>query len=72
MTKRYLNCNEMLKNYLHSFQRIAGGEAIGFDNSVFLSEKETADRNYAMAYYMREKKYSLACYTMILNVLNPF
>ncbi len=38
------------------FQRIAGGEAIGFNNSVFLSERDTADRNFAMAYFMREHK----------------
>ena len=28
---------------------------MGFNNAVFLSERETADRNYAMAYYMKEK-----------------
>ena len=27
---------------------------IGFDNSVFLSEKQHADRNMSLAYYMRE------------------
>lgn len=25
-------------------------------NCRYISEKETADRNYALAYYMREKK----------------
>ena len=38
------------------FQRIAGDEYVGFNNSVFLSERETADRNFAMAYFMRENK----------------
>ena len=27
-----------------------------FNNSIFLSEKDTADRNYALAYYMKENK----------------
>ena len=27
-----------------------------FNNSVFLSERETADRNYALTYYMKENK----------------
>ena len=27
---------------------------MGFNNSVFLAEKEVADRNYALAYYMKE------------------
>ena len=25
-----------------------------FNNSVFLSERDTADRNFALAYYMKE------------------
>ncbi len=37
-------------------QKIAGGEFVGFNNAVFLSERETADRNYAMAYLMKENK----------------
>lgn len=38
------------------FQRMAGGENFGFNNSVFLSEREAADRNYALGFYMREHK----------------
>ena len=34
---------------------LSGGRRPGFDNSVYLSERETADRNFALAYYMREK-----------------
>ena len=26
----------------------------GFQNSTFLSERDTADRNHALAYFMRE------------------
>lgn len=37
-------------------QRLAGGESIGFNNGVFLSEREAADRNYALGFYMREHK----------------
>jgi len=39
---------------LKYYERLAGGEPIGFNNSVFLSERATADRNFAMAYYMKE------------------
>jgi len=35
---------------------LAGGEQIGFNNAVFLSERECADRNYALGFYMRENK----------------
>ena len=34
---------------------MAGGEYLGFNNSIFLSERDTADRNYSLAYYMKEK-----------------
>ena len=34
---------------------MAGGEFLRFNNSVFLSEQDTADRNYSLAYYMKEK-----------------
>ena len=42
---------DFLSDYI---QRMAGGEFLSFNNSVFLSERETADRNYALAYYMKE------------------
>ena len=38
------------------YKRLAAGEYLGFNNSVFLSEKECADRNFALAYFMRENK----------------
>ena len=34
---------------------LAGGERPRFDMSVYLSERQTADRNYALGYFMREK-----------------
>lgn len=36
------------------WQDLAGGDRIGFDNAVYHSEKETADRNYALAHFMKE------------------
>ena len=37
----------------HHYQRIAGDESIGFNNSVFLSERASADRNFSMGYFMK-------------------
>ena len=34
--------------------RLAGQQTAAFDNGTFHSEKETADRNFALAHYMRE------------------
>ena len=46
--------SDFLKEFF--FQKIAGGEFMGFNNAVFMSERETADRNFAMAYYMKENR----------------
>lgn len=36
------------------WRRLAGGRALGFDNATYLSERATADRNFALGYSMRE------------------
>jgi glutaminase len=33
---------------------LSGGHKPGFDNAIFHSERDTADRNFALAHYMRE------------------
>ncbi|XP_064652355.1 glutaminase liver isoform, mitochondrial-like isoform X2 [Lineus longissimus] len=38
------------------YKRFCGGEYLGFSNPTFLSEKDTADRNFALGYYMKENK----------------
>lgn len=38
------------------YRQLTGGEYLGFNNAVFLSEREAADRNFALAYFMRENK----------------
>lgn len=37
---------------------------MGFNNAVFLSEREAADRNYALGFYMREHR----CYPEKTNL----
>lgn len=37
------------------WQAMCGGDRPRFGSSIYLSERETADRNFALAYYMREK-----------------
>uniref|UniRef100_A0AC34FBB4 Glutaminase n=1 Tax=Panagrolaimus sp. ES5 TaxID=591445 RepID=A0AC34FBB4_9BILA len=41
---------------LNEYKKLAGGGYVGFNNATFLSERETADRNYALSYYMKENK----------------
>ena len=35
---------------------------------VFLSERDTADRNHALAYFMRENK----CFPRWVSIIEPF
>jgi glutaminase len=39
---------------LDTWTRLSGGTRAGFNNSVYLSERQTADRNFALGYFMRE------------------
>ncbi|MBC7999348.1 MAG: glutaminase A [Leptolyngbya sp.] len=41
---------------MEKWKQAAGGQKIGFNNAVYLSERQTADRNFALGYFMREKK----------------
>ncbi|XP_022617157.1 glutaminase liver isoform, mitochondrial-like isoform X3 [Seriola dumerili] len=44
-------------DYVMEFvKKMAGQEYVGFSNATFQSEKETGDRNFAIGYYMKEKK----------------
>ena len=43
------------ESIINVWNEASGGlHKIGFNNSVYLSEKNTADRNYALAYFMNE------------------
>ena len=37
------------------WRQLASGGRIGFNNAVYLSERDNADRNFALGYFMREK-----------------
>jgi glutaminase len=41
---------------MEQWRRLAGGQKAGFSNAVYLSEKEKGDRNYALGYFMKEKR----------------
>ena len=50
-----LSLAERFEYITNVWTRLSGGiYKIGFSNPVYLSEKATADRNYALAYFMKE------------------
>jgi len=38
-----------------TWEALIGRKKLNFNNAVYLSERQTADRNFALAYFMREK-----------------
>ncbi|KAK6045778.1 glutaminase, partial [Cooperia oncophora] len=54
LLKRNMTMADRFDFALQEYRKMAGGEHIGFDNATFLSERDAADRNYALSYYMKE------------------
>jgi len=55
LIKPELSLADRFDHVMTVWKALCGGRTCGFDNTIFLSEKETADRNFALAYFMREK-----------------
>uniref|UniRef100_G3PSJ9 glutaminase n=1 Tax=Gasterosteus aculeatus aculeatus TaxID=481459 RepID=G3PSJ9_GASAC len=41
---------------MNFMNKLAGNEYVGFSNATFQSERESGDRNFAIGYYLKEKK----------------
>jgi len=50
---------------INQYKKMASDEFVSFSNSTFLSEREAADRNFALAHYMKENK----CFPSNCNML---
>ena len=52
--KPELNIADRFEYILNVWKTMSGGAHVGFNNAVYLSERQTADRNFALGYFMRE------------------
>ncbi|QQP52732.1 Uncharacterized protein FKW44_004970, partial [Caligus rogercresseyi] len=53
LVKPEMNMSDKFEYLYQFFKKMAGYEFVGFDNSIFISERDSADRNNSLAYFMR-------------------
>lgn len=56
MIQQSLSASERFQYVLNKWEALSGDQHVSFNNAVYLSEKETADRNFAIGYFLRENK----------------
>ncbi|RUS91616.1 hypothetical protein EGW08_000589, partial [Elysia chlorotica] len=56
LLKQGMNVADKFEYNQQKLKQLCGNEYISFNNSVFLSERQTADRNFALGYYMKENQ----------------
>ena len=56
LIRQDLNPSDQFDHIMSMWTALAGGAKPGFNNAVFLSERKSSDRNFALAYMMRERK----------------
>lgn len=55
LIRKYNDLSDRFEYIMNQWSDLSGGiYKVGFNNSVYLSEKNTADRNFALAYFMKE------------------
>ncbi|XOV80404.1 MAG: glutaminase A [Aestuariibacter sp.] len=55
LIKPELELSDRFDYVMQTWTALSGGTQPGYNNPVYLSEKATADRNFALAYFMQEK-----------------
>ncbi|XP_036600112.1 glutaminase kidney isoform, mitochondrial isoform X1 [Trichosurus vulpecula] len=56
LIKQGANNAEKFDYVMQFLNKMAGNEYVGFSNATFQSERESGDRNFAIGYYLKEKK----------------
>lgn len=55
LIKKDVAMADRFDHVMSQWARLQGGRKAGFSNAVYLSERQTADRNFALGYFMKEK-----------------
>jgi len=55
LLEKHLKHKNKFKYILNKWKTLTGNKNVVFNKSIYTSEKNTADRNYALAYFMKEK-----------------
>lgn len=55
MIRPELDISDRFQFVMDAWKSLCGNSAPSFDNAVYLSERQTADRNFALGYFMREQ-----------------
>uniref|UniRef100_A0A3P9IYX1 glutaminase n=1 Tax=Oryzias latipes TaxID=8090 RepID=A0A3P9IYX1_ORYLA len=56
LLKQNVSNAERFDYVMNFLKKMAGNEYVGFSNATFQSERESGDRNFAIGYYLKEKK----------------
>lgn len=54
LIKPEINLADRFEYVTQVWNSLSGGDSVGFDNATYHSEKATANRNYALAHFMKE------------------
>lgn len=68
LLKPELDMSDRFDYVLKTWENLSGGIKPSFNNSVYLSERKTADRNFALAYFMSESK-AFPAHTNLVDTL---
>nr|XP_032814999.1 glutaminase liver isoform, mitochondrial-like [Petromyzon marinus] len=56
LIKQGAHTSEKFDHVMEYLNKMGGHEYVGFSNATFQSERESGDRNFAIGYYLKEKK----------------
>ncbi|XP_037542766.1 glutaminase kidney isoform, mitochondrial isoform X1 [Nematolebias whitei] len=56
LIKQHASNAEKFDYVMNFLKQMSGNEYVGFSNATFQSERESGDRNFAIGYYLKEKK----------------